>query len=125
VTNIIVEHDLPFVSVILRANGKTLHLERVLVDTGSAATVFRTDDLLKIDVYVQETDRIRFMAGIGGEEAVIEKQIENITVGSFSAANFTIQLAAMDYDFALDGILGFDFLRHVGAILDLKALELR
>ena len=31
----------------------------------------------------------------------------------------------MDYGFYIDGILGMDFLRAAGAIVDLGALELR
>lgn len=31
----------------------------------------------------------------------------------------------MDYGFALQGLLGTDFLRQAGAIIDLKTLEVR
>ena len=31
----------------------------------------------------------------------------------------------MDYGFPADGILGLDFLLHIGAVIDLEGLELR
>ena len=31
----------------------------------------------------------------------------------------------MDYGFDMDGVIGADFLVQVGAVMDLKALELR
>jgi predicted aspartyl protease len=124
-TPIFVKYQLPFVAVVLRTNRQVLRLEQVLLDTGSAATVFKTDDLLKIGVQAQSQDRIRFMSGIGGQESVVEKQVDTLEVGEGIARNFNIQLAAMNYGFELDGILGFDFLRQVNAIVDLQHLELR
>jgi len=37
---------LPFVSVIIHANGRKLPLQRVLLDTGAARTSFRVGDLI-------------------------------------------------------------------------------
>jgi hypothetical protein len=31
----------------------------------------------------------------------------------------------MDYRFAIDGILGFDFLQQTGAVIDLEKMEIR
>lgn len=115
---------LPFVTVTLRANGQTLVLDHVLLDTGSAASVFKTDDLRSIGVTIEPPDRIRFMIGIGGEEAVVEKKIDGIEVGILSAQPFTIQLGALDYGVKMDGILGLDFLLNTQAILDFKTRKI-
>ena len=124
-TPIYIIDGLPFVAVTLQANGQSLRLERVLLDTGSEGTVFKTDNLKTLGIFPQPTDRLRFLRGIGGDEAVIEKTIEVVQVGSLIAAIFTIQLGAVEYGIAMDGILGLDFLRRTQAIVDFKALELR
>jgi hypothetical protein len=115
---------LPFVAVTLRANGQILQLQRVLLDTGSAGSLFKTDDLRGIGVTGELTDRIRFMSGIGGREAVIEKQIETLEVGNLIAHPFKIQMGSLSYDFAMDGILGADFLLATNAIIDFRNLQL-
>ncbi len=124
-TSIAILYNLPFVSVTLRANGQTLHLQRVLLDSGSAGSLFKTDDLRSIGVTGEMTDRIRFMSGIGGREAVIEKQIDALEVGNLIAQPFKIQMGSLAYDFAMDGILGADFLLVTNAIIDFKNLQLR
>jgi hypothetical protein len=124
-TIIRIEQGLPFVSVTVTHNGQVLPLDHVLLDTGSAATVFGSDQLGRIGLRPEPEDSIRFMRGVGGREAVIEKQIDNITVGELTAARFVIQMGALDYGLPMDGILGLDFLRQVGAIVDLKQLQVR
>lgn len=115
---------LAFVVVTLYANGETHVLERVLVDTGSAATLFKTDDLAQLGVIPLPTDPLRIMRGIGGEEAVFEKQIDALQVGPLIARSFNVQMGAVDYGLSMDGILGLDYLLATGAILDLHTLQL-
>jgi hypothetical protein len=62
------------------------------------------------------------MHGIGGRESVVEKAIEGIEVGELTVPAFSIQLGALEYGFALNGILGMDFLRQSGAIVNLDSL---
>ena len=38
--------------------------------------------------------------------------------------DFDIEVGAMDYGFAIDGIIGTDFLLQVGAVIDLSRLEI-
>lgn len=63
-----VTNNLPFVSVTIHANDKSLVLNRVLLDTGSAATTFKFEDLAKLEVFQQPLDKTRVTAGIGGLE---------------------------------------------------------
>jgi len=65
-TAISIGYGLPFVSVTIEANGTQIQLDNVLLDTGSAATVFKTTDLEQLGVYLEPTDSIHFMTGIGG-----------------------------------------------------------
>ncbi|GIK64113.1 MAG: hypothetical protein BroJett018_19070 [Chloroflexota bacterium] len=124
-TQISINQNLPFVTVTLRANGKTVQLPNILLDTGSAATIFKTDDLIELGIQVELTDRIRTMVGIGGSEVVVEKQIEAIKVGEIEITPFKIQMGALDYGYSIRGILGLDFLLRASVILDFKNLEIR
>jgi hypothetical protein len=116
---------LPFTTVILRANGKTLTLNRVLIDTGSGGCLFKTDDLSQLDIFPAPDDVIVGVSGIGGNETVIDKLVDELAVGELKVTHFTVEMSAMDYDFEMDGILGVDFLRATRAMVDFAALEIR
>ncbi len=122
--SITIRNGLPFISVLLYANNQQLQLENVLLDTGAAASVFRTDDLVTIGIIPTQADRIRFMTGIGGREAVIEKQIEQIAIANLVISPFTIQIGALDYELAINGIVGMDFLLPAAATIDLRNLTI-
>jgi len=117
--------NLPFVSLVIHMNDKKLPLQRVLLDTGAARTTFRTRDLEKLGIIVRREDSVRYMAGIGGIEDVVEKQITAVEVGDLIVSPFTIYLGAMKYGIPMNGILGLDFLLQSGAVIDLKVLEIR
>ncbi len=116
---------LPFVSAIIHANGKKLPLQRVLLDTGAARTSFRTRDLEKLGLIVQQEDQVIYMRGIGGTEGFVPKQVDAIEVGDLIVSPFNIYLGSVNYGIPMNGILGLDFLLQTGAVIDLKALEIR
>lgn len=80
---------------------------------------------MALGIIPQPTDRIRFLHGVGGDEAVIEKTIDALQIGNFIAARFTVQMGAMEYGIPMDGIVGLDFLLRVQAIIDFKAMQIR
>jgi hypothetical protein len=61
---------LPFVAATATFRGQSIDLEHVLVDTGSAGTVFAADHLLEIDVLPEPDDPLRRIAGVGGSEVL-------------------------------------------------------
>ena len=117
--------ELPFVSVVVHGNGKTITLHRVLLDTGSGGTAFKTDDMEKIGVVPDGDDKPATMRGVGGDEYVLQKKIPAIEIGDMLVSQFVIQMGALDYGFELDGIIGADFLLHVKAVIDFSSLEIR
>jgi predicted aspartyl protease len=123
-TKITIEDESAFVPVTIYANGQSLRLEYVLIDTGSGATVFKTQDLESIGVKISMEDAIVYMVGIGGSEAVVEKQIEALEVGDLRVSPFKIQLGKLNYGFKMDGILGLDFLLKTSAQLNFNTLEI-
>ena len=118
-------HDgLPFTKVLLKHRGKSAEVDRVLIDSGSAGTVFDVDELAKIDLLPESDDVIRTVFGIGGTEFVVEKKIDQISLMSLELKNFPIEIGSVDYGFEMNGILGFNFLVKTKAIIDLGQLRI-
>jgi hypothetical protein len=122
--NIQINDGLPFTEITLIHKGKTLTLDRVLIDTGSAGTLFDVDILAKIDLLPEPDDSIHMITGVGGSEFVVEKKIEQIKIMSLELADFPIEIGAMDYGLEIQGIIGFNFLIKTKAIIDLEQLKI-
>lgn len=117
-------HRLAFVAVTLRVNEKTLTLPKVLLDTGSGGTIFKTVDMETLGLQLEGRDVIRQIFGVGEGEYVIEKQVSEIIVGDVRVSPFNIQMGAVNYGIPMDGILGLDFLLQAEASIDFKKLIL-
>lgn len=120
-----VQDGLPFVSVLIEQGEKRLQLENVLLDTGSAGSIFSSDRLKEAGIHPKDTAWIRRITGVGGDEFVVETAVDAVAVGQLKVKNFIIEAGAMDYKFLLDGILGFDFLQATEAVIDLGKMEIR
>lgn len=117
-----IREGLPQVSMSLFYRDRRLDVENVLLDTGSASTIFSANRLLDIDLRCDPTDILNRIRGVGGTEFVFSKTIDRLSLGDLTVADFEIEVGAMDYgfNFELDGILGMDFLEQVGAVIDLR-----
>lgn len=109
----------------LTNGGRSIVLQQVLVDTGSASTAASVDILHSIGLRPEPADVLHEIRGVGGTEIVLPKRVDEVQVGDFRIAGFQIEIGAMDYGFPIDGILGMDFLTQVGAVIDLGAMEIR
>jgi hypothetical protein len=123
--NIQVRDGLPYVMVTLLYRGQQLDLANMLLDTGSAGTLFAADQVLAVGLQYEADDPVQRIQGIGGAEFVFVKRIDRLSVGELQVSDFAIEVGAMDYGFAIDGIIGTDFLLQVGAVIDLSRLEIR
>ena len=101
---------------------RRLDLENVLLDTGSASTIFSADRLLDIDLRCDPTDILNRIRGVGGTEFVFSKTVDRLALGDLTVEDFEIEVGAMDYgfNFELEGIVGMNFLDHVGALIDIR-----
>ncbi len=122
--NLSIRYELPFVTITIRYKGRNLELDNVLLDTGSAGTLFHVERLMIIGLLMEPEDMIRRIRGVGGTEFVFSKRVDELAVGDLSVSHFDIEVGAMDYGFDLDGIIGLDFLRAVRAKIDLGALTI-
>lgn len=116
--------DLPFVTVHLSYCGKDVQVSNVLVDTGSATTVFAADVVAQVGILPEVDDALSVLQGIGGAEVVFSRQVDGLRIEAHRLEPFEIEVGSMDYGFEINGILGMDFLTRTGAIIDLHNLQL-
>ena len=110
-------YGLPFCRVEIIHNSKKLILDNVLIDTGSGGTLFKMDKVEEIDITIDMNDSIETIHGVGGSEFVYKKTIDEIRLNDLCSRD------VMDYGFDIDGIIGIDFLRQIGAIIDLEKMK--
>ncbi|WP_068674140.1 retropepsin-like aspartic protease [Oceanobacillus sp. Castelsardo] len=117
--------ELPFIEVIVTFQGRSLKLENVLIDTGSAGTIFNVNKLEEIKVKPEPNDVTQTIQGVGGLEFVYTKDIDQISINDeIEVQNFHVELGSMDYGLEIDGILGYDFMKEVGLTIDLQQLNI-
>lgn len=117
------KHGLPFCDVNLWYNGKFISIKNVLLDTGSGGSVFKMDVVEDIGITIEDDDVIESISGVGGKEFVYKKDIDSIALGMLRLDNFKIEVGVMDYGFEINGILGMDFMKAVGAVINLDKME--
>ncbi len=113
-----IQYGLPFVTVIIQFRGQRLILEKVLLDTGSAGTIFNTDVVGAIGVIPESEDVVDTIRGVGGVEYVYTKNFDAIYLDSVCLNNFQVEVGNMDYGMEIDGIIGFDFIQAAKLIID-------
>lgn len=121
--NLDLKYGLPFCTVNLTYSGKSMLIDNVLLDTGSGGTVFKMDLVEEIGITIENDDIIETISGVGGSEFVYKKSVDSITLGDLKLDNFRIEVGVMDYGFEINGILGIDFLKKVGAVIDLDEMQ--
>lgn len=115
---------LPFINISLSYKNKSIFLEEVLLDTGSAGTIVCADKVMELDIVAEPQDKLITIRGIGGSEFAFSKEIEKLSIGNISIDNFTIEVGAMDYGIKLDAIVGLDCLLQLKSVIDLDNLVL-
>ncbi len=118
------QNNLPYVQVSLVYAGQHKTLDNVVLDTGSAGTIFSADSVLDMGLHCNFQDIVHRIRGIGGAEFVYSKCIDSLSLGKFEIKDFEIEIGTMDYGFVIDGIVGINFLHQVGACIDLTKLEI-
>ncbi|MCT8138472.1 retropepsin-like domain-containing protein [Anaerobacillus sp. CMMVII] len=117
--------DLPFIEATVTFRGQSLKSENVLINTGSAGTIFNVNKLEEIGIKPEANDVTQTIQGVGGLEFVYTKNIDEISINDeIAIQNFHVELGAMDYGLEIDGIIGFDFMKEVGLIIDLKQFNI-
>lgn len=115
-------YGLPFIAI--EFQGKRLRLDNVLIDTGSASTLLNADIVSGIGIIPEKDDTVDTIRGVGGIEYVYTKMIDSIVIGESIAQNFKVEIGSMYYGLDMQGIIGFNLLKQVGAKIDVEAMEI-
>ncbi len=116
--------NLPFVSLKVTYSGKSIEIPHVLVDTGSASTIFSADYLEKVSIAPSADDILHTIRGVGGVEVVYLREVDFLELGRCKVSNFEVEVGGMDYGFDINGILGMDFMTKAGAIINLQDMTI-
>jgi hypothetical protein len=116
--------NLPFVTVTVAYRGVSVTVPHVLIDTGSARTIFAFDIVSGIQIIPVPEDILYAIRGVGGMETVFSRTVDYLQVGERQLPQFEIEVGGMDYGFDIHGILGMDFLRQARAVLNMADLSL-
>lgn len=116
--------NLPFVAVTIAYSGHTVEAKHVLIDTGSATTILSADVVARIQVVPSPDDELHIIRGIGGSEVVFSRVVDYLQIGENRLPKCEVEVGGMDYGFQIDGILGMDSLTQMGAIINLREMQL-
>ncbi|WP_106768563.1 aspartyl protease family protein [Paenibacillus faecalis] len=120
------QHGLPIVSLNITHNNQSIILPNVLFDTGCAATVFDTDILVQIGIYIDFINgKVKRMYGVGGtSEICYEQVIPELQIEHFTLDDFPIQLGSIQEPYGFDGILGIDFMTRAKCKANFETMEI-
>lgn len=119
------KNGLLYASVILQHGKKSITIDDVIIDTGAFHTIILTDYLADLDVSFTEDDELVKSSGYGGIElSSVRKKVDKIRVGDISLANVKIDFGEIDPYERINGLIGLDFLRSSGVIIDLVDLTI-
>ncbi|WP_239551311.1 aspartyl protease family protein [Paenibacillus elgii] len=101
-------------------------MSNVLFDTGCASTIFDTDLLAKIGLYLDMINgTAKRMYGVGGaSELCYEQIVDSLQIGNIMLPSFKLQLGMTREPYGFDGILGIDFMTAVGLKIDFKTMNI-
>jgi predicted aspartyl protease len=118
------EYGLPFITATLTYLQKEVEVQHMLVDTGSARTMFAADIVAQVGLIPEPEDTLLTVRGVGGAEVVFTRVVDRVQVGHRAVKQFGVEIGGMDYGFEINGILGMDFLTRTGAIINLHQLQI-
>lgn len=98
--------------------------DRLPLDTGSMSTIISTETASMLGLKPELDDKLHTICGVGGAEYVYEKLVESIELDKSIISSIEIQVGAMDYGFEINAIIGMDYLRASGAVIDTDNMTL-
>lgn len=119
------KNGLLYASIMLSHGDKSVIIEDVIIDTGACHTIVLTDYLESLDVAFNDTDELVKTSGYGGVQySSVRKTIEKLTIGDIVIENMKIDFGDIDPFERVNGLIGLDFLRYAGLIIDLVDLKM-
>ena len=119
-------HGLLFTTIKIKYRGKSKELSNILIDTGAAETIITPDIVEDIGLIVEREDIINAFYGVGGSlHSFFSKQVDEVVIDQIVLPGFKVDFGLVDPKGSINGLLGLDILTEIGAIIDLKKMEMR
>lgn len=123
--NLHYRNGLLYASVILHQGDKSINIDDVIVDTGAFHTIILTNYLEDLDVEFTEDDELVKSSGYGGLQlSSVRKKIDEVRIGDISLTKIKIDFGEIDPYERINGLIGLDFLRAAGVVIDLVDLTM-
>ncbi|OEF97214.1 hypothetical protein BHF68_14840 [Desulfuribacillus alkaliarsenatis] len=84
-----INHQLPFVQLRIWYRGHSLLMKNVLIDNGSASTIFKLDTVEEIGLIAEAEDTVGTISGVGGSECLLHL---NRTTSVMSQSQYVHQI---------------------------------
>lgn len=123
--NIQLKDGLLFTSIEISYKGISKVIENIVIDTGAAETIISPDIVEDIGIVADFNDSINSFYGVGGSlHSFFSKEVDEISIGKVKMTDIKLDFGVIDPKGYINGLLGLDLLIKLGAILDLKRLEI-
>ena len=114
------KNGLLYATVDIEHNGKTIIVDDVIIDTGAYHSIILTDYLEELDVGFSENDELVKSSGYGGVQMTsVRKMMDRMRMGNIELNNFKIDFGDIDPYERVNGLIGLDFLKGAGVIIDI------
>lgn len=118
-------NGLLYTSIELEQGDRKTIINNVIVDTGASDTIILTDYLEELDVPLTDDDELVKSSGYGGIVfSAIRKKIDKISLGDITLKSIKLDFGVIDPFERVNGLIGLDFLKEAGVIIDLRDLTI-
>lgn len=112
-----------YTSITLKYEDKYIEVDDVIIDTGAFHTIIALDYLEKMDVSFSDEDELVKASGYGGTVSYsVRKKMYSLECEDIKINDIKIDFGVIDPNERVNGLIGLDFLRKAGVILDLVDL---
>lgn len=118
-----VKNGLLYTSIKLTHERNSVVIDDVIIDTGAFHTIITADFLDDMGAEFADEDKLIEASGYGGVSSyAVRKRIDSIDCDGIKLHNFKIDFGEIDPNEKVNGLLGLDFLRDAGIVIDLVDL---
>lgn len=119
------KNGLLYTSIELTHEGKSIIVNDVIIDTGAFHTIISPDFLEELQADFTDDDILIEAYGYGGASSyAVRKRIDSISCQDIKLSDFKIDFGQIDPDEKVNGLLGLDFFRNAGIVLDIAELSM-
>lgn len=121
------QYGLPIISLTVTHHDQTLVLNKILFDTGCAATVFDSDVLAEMGIQIDFVNgKAKRMYGVGGtSEICYEQKITGFSIENINLTDFPVQLGSIQEPYGFNGIVGIDFMMRAKCKVDFETMIIK